>query len=202
MPQVVMTAGRRPALWLAAVLGLLAACGRVDEVPPLVHATLLDTPRPVAEFRLLDQYGETFEQADMHGRWTVVFSGFTHCPDVCPVTLGLLRAATQRLDGAPGFRTVLVTVDPERDTPEELRDYLDWFDAGFIGLTGAKVELDRLLDSLGMAHVRVPLGNGEYTVDHTTALALIDPRARLIGYWKAPLDMDKLAEDFGRLPAP
>lgn len=180
-----------------------AACAPAPEnVPIPAGAVAVDPPRPVAEFRVSDQHGRPFQRRDLHGHWTVLFSGFTHCPDVCPATLAILRAAQNRNAAEPAHRTVLVSVDPERDTPEVLRDYLAWFDPEWVGLTGDPEELGQLLDSLGMAHVRVPTGGGGYTMDHATALALIDPQARLVAYWKAPLDPDRLAADLGALGAP
>lgn len=163
---------------------------------------MLESPRPVADFTLVDQHGEMFQASELRGHWTVLFSGFTHCPDICPATLGLLKSVEERLDGAPTHRTVFVSVDPDRDTPERLREYLEWFDPEWIGLTGKNAELDGLLDSLGMAHVRVPQGEGGYTMDHATAVVLINPDGDMVGYWKAPLDAAALAEDLGRLPAP
>lgn len=186
------------------VLGgaLLAGCQQPSEGPFLAHARVPESPRPVADFELLDQHGRSFTTSDLNGQWTVLFSGFTHCPDVCPATLGLFKAVESRLDEAPGYQTVFVSVDPERDTPETLREYLGWFDPDWTGLTGEPDQLDRLLGSLDMAHVRVPTGKGDYTVDHATAVVLIDPEASMVGYWKAPLEAEALAEDLGRLPTP
>jgi protein SCO1/2 len=95
-----------------------------------------------------------------------------------------------------------VTVDPQRDTPEVLLEYLQWFDPAWIGLSGPAAELDRLLTSLQMAHVRVPDGDGGYTIDHASAVVLIDPQARMVAYWKPPLQAAQLAEDMAALPAP
>lgn len=180
---------------------LAAGCQQPTADPSFEHVQVPDSPRPVAEFELLDQHGESFNRADLQGQWTVLFSGFTHCPDICPATLGLLKSVEAGLEGAAGYRTVFVSVDPDRDTPAQLREYLDWFNPDWIGLTGPPAQLGGLLDSLGMAHVRVPLGEGDYTMDHTTAVALINPDAMVAGYWKAPLDAAALAEDLGRLSA-
>lgn len=181
---------------------LLAGCGEPDssfDMPEMRHATLLSEPRPVADFRLTDQSGTTFSALDLRGRWNVLFTGFTHCPDICPATLGLLSAVERRLEGEPGYRVIFVSVDPERDTPDQLREYMVWFSPEWTGLTGPKSELDRLLGSLQMAYVRVPTGDGEYTMDHATALLLIDPEGRMAGFWKAPLDLEALSEDLAGL---
>ena len=111
----------------------------------------------------------------------MLFSGFSHCPDICPATRAKLHAAEQQLAGTLHHQTLSVTVDPQRDTPEVMQDYLAMFNPDWIGLTGPSDQLDRLLDSTNMAKVRVPAGNGEYTMDHATAVVLIDPSAQVIG---------------------
>lgn len=186
---------------LIAVLVLVVSLAACEAPPTFVNASVPDSPRPVASFDLVDQYGEAFSETDLRGHWTLLFSGFTYCPDICPATLGLLKAAQERLDHPPAYRTVFVSVDPERDTSEKLREYLEWFDPDWIGLTGESSQLKALLDSLDMAHVRVPVGNGEYTMDHTTAVVLIDPNGYMAGYWKAPIQVKALAEDLGQLSA-
>ncbi|WP_405242288.1 SCO family protein [Lentisalinibacter salinarum] len=185
------------AAWIVVVV-LLGGC---DKNAELRHARVVDPPRPVATFELTGHTGAPFSRDDLMGRWTVLFSGFTHCPDICPATLGILKAAGKGLD-ASRVQTVFVSVDPERDTLERLAGYLAWFDEDWIGLTGEREALDRLLDSLQMAYVRVPTGNGEYTMDHATAVALIDPQGRMTAFWSAPLDVGELREDLASLPAP
>jgi len=188
--------------WLL-VLILLSGCTRQDEPLTLAYGRLTDSPRPVAEFQLTDQTGAAFSRENLLGQWTVVFSGFTHCPDVCPLTLSKLRNAEDMLESPGHHQVVFVSVDSERDTPELLREYLGWFDSDWVGLSGTGAELDPLLESLELAYVRVPLGTeGDYTMDHTTAVVLIDPKGRLVGYWKAPLDDRQLATDLAALPAP
>lgn len=187
---------------LAAVLLLAAACTAPasDPMQRLEHARSLDEARPVAAFELTDQHGREFTQARLRGKWNVLFAGFTHCPDICPTTLTLLATAQKRAGiGSEDLRMVFVSVDPERDKPAHLAEYLGHFDSEWTGLSGAKEELDHLMDSLQMAYVRVPMGNGEYTMDHSTALALIDPEGRMRGYFKAPLNAAELAEDLGRI---
>jgi protein SCO1/2 len=189
-------------IWISTGV-LLIACTDSNVVLSLQHATVLEAPRPVAQFRLTDQTGSEFTNADLSGQWSIIFSGFTYCPDVCPLTLAQLREVEQQLGNLRHHRTVFVSVDPERDTPALLAQYLGWFNPDWIGLTGTAQELSTLLDSLGMAQVRVPIGQGgDYTVDHSTAVVLIDPQARMIGYWKAPLDARQLAEDLAILPTP
>lgn len=190
----------RPLL-ISALLLLSSACADTGDGPLVLdHARMADPPWPIETFALVDQTGAPFSLDDLEGRWTVLFSGFTHCPDICPATLSILKTAEKDLDDLDRLQTVFVTVDPERDTPERLTEYLAFFDEDWIGLTGDENQLDRLLDSLQMAHVRVPTGNGEYTMDHATAVALIDPRARMVAYWRPPLDAAELRADLEGLP--
>jgi len=166
----------------------------------LEHASVLSEPRPVAAFQLSDQHGRIFTQEQLRGSWTILFAGFIHCPDICPGTLALLADVQERAGISPDqLRTVFVSIDPERDTPENLAEYLDYFNPEWIALTGQKPELDRLMASLELAYVRVPVGGGEYTMDHSTALVLIDPEGRMRGYFTAPLDVDELVHDLGRI---
>lgn len=192
------TSGYGPYILLAALI--TGGCSSADPTRSLEHATVLAEPRPVAGFRLTDQHGRDFTQEHFRGRWYVLFTGFTHCPDVCPATLGLL-ASVQNRAGINSERlvTVFVSVDPERDTPERLTEYLGFFDPDWIGLTGPAADLQRLLASLELAYVRVPTGGGGYTMDHSTALVLIDPEGRMRGYFTAPLDAAALAGDLGKL---
>lgn len=185
---------------LAAACLLIAGCSSEDPARSLAHATMLDEPRALAAFRLSDQHGRAFTQAQFAGSWSVLFAGFTHCPDICPATMAMLASAQKRAGiSTDQLRTVFVSVDPERDTPVHLAEYLAHFNSEWTALTGEKEELDRLMTSLQIAYVRVPMGNGEYTMDHSTALVLIDPEGRMRGYFKAPLDVDALSEDLGRL---
>ncbi len=127
-----------------------------------------------------------------------MFTGFTHCPDICPTTLALFAALRGRLPGDE-IQFVFVSVDPERDTPERIADYLAHFDARLVGATGTRMEIERFTKSLGLAQVRNPGVGGDYTVDHSAALVLIDPKARVAGYFQPPHDAEALAADLAPL---
>tara|TARA_R110002126_G_scaffold97190_8_gene226734 strand:- start:9408 stop:9698 length:291 start_codon:yes stop_codon:yes gene_type:complete len=93
----------------------------------LQYAIVLNEPRPLVNFELQDQHGNTFSNADLQGSWTILFSGFTYCPDICPLTLGQLQAAEQQMSGNRQHKVVFITVDPERDTSASLKQYLGLF---------------------------------------------------------------------------
>lgn len=162
----------------------------------LASGTALAVREKVADFDLVDAEGLPFTRGDLTGGWTLLFTGFTHCPDVCPTTLALLARLQMRLhEAGQPIRIVFLSVDPARDTPEALARYLGYFGADVLGATGDEAEITALGASLGLAHVRVPGGDEHYTVDHSTALVLIDPEARMAGYFRPPLDPDALEQD-------
>jgi len=182
-----IAAGGSLALWL--------------RTPPLELAagTVLPEPRKIEAFALTDQQGRPLDAAALEGRWTLLFTGFTHCPDICPTTLAMLTELDKRLGaGAPRF--LFVSVDPERDTPERLAAYLAHFDPDLVGATGTRNAVESFTRGLGLAQVKNPGVGDEYTVDHSAALVLIDPRVRLAGYFRPPYDIDALAADLSRLP--
>lgn len=157
-------------------------------------AIKLERPRILDDFELLADSGETLHTSEMAGRWTLVFFGFTHCPDVCPTTLATLNSFYQTLDAETQASTdiLLVSVDPKRDTPEKLHDYVRYFNQDFRGVTGEFLNLKRFANQLNVPFNKVPLENGEYTVDHGSQVVLINPRGHYHGFFKAPLDPAKM----------
>lgn len=181
---------------------LLSACSEPAPNVQLSYATELDTARPLAPFQLQDQNGNLFSNANLLGTWSLVFSGFTFCPDICPLTLGQLKAAEQQMPHLRHHQVIFITVDPERDTAASLKQYLQMFQPHWIGLTGEQKDLSSLLGSLGMAQVRIPGTAAEnYSIEHSTAIVLLNPQGHMAAYWKAPFDIAQLAADFSALPA-
>lgn len=165
--------------------------------PEIASGTLLREPRPVAPFALADQDGKPWGNAQLEGHWTVLFPGFTHCPDVCPTTLGLMKQLGARLRAGGGsVEFVFLSVDPERDTPAQLKAYVNHFDPAIRGVTGPREQIDALCAALGLAYLKIPgATDTDYTIDHTAALVLLDPRGRVAGYFQAPHKLDTLAAD-------
>lgn len=162
----------------------------------------LSPRRSLPDFSLVDQHGAPFTRASLDGRWTLAFAGFTACPDLCPATLGILSALATKLgDAGAGLQTLLISVDPERDTPGRMADFLDHFPAHFGGITGEPAELDRLITGLGLTYIKVPIGADNYTVDHSAALVLVDPHGQVAAFFKPPLHPDRLAADLAPLLA-
>ena len=172
---------------------------RATATPTLRAGTALPEPRALAAFALTDQRGQPFSRDNLRGRWTLLFTGFTNCPDVCPLTIASMAELRRRL-AREDLQFVFVSVDPERDTPEVIRRYLAHFDPGLVGATGPRADIERFTAGLGLAQVVNPGVGDDYTVDHSTAFVLIDPEARLAGYFSAPHVADALAADLANLP--
>lgn len=188
----------------AVAIGLVA--GTILMKPSTVElraGTLLQTPRELIDFQLARSDGQPFTKADLAGHWTLIFPGFTFCPDVCPTTLTTLKAVQARLGAdAPKLQVVMLSVDPERDTPEKLGAYVHAFSADFLGVTGSTAELDRLGGNIGYVYTKVPGATPEtYTIDHSASMILIGPDARLRGYFSPPFQAEALADDLHRLTA-
>lgn len=204
-------AGRVSATWLILTAALAAAFGlwfgaRVlaPPAPPQLDAAVLyPVPRPLPDFQLVRSDGKALTLADWKGRWTVVFFGYTSCPDVCPTTLATFKQAWGLLDDAARERVrfEFVSVDPERDTPEQLARYIGFFSPDFGAATGSDTELTRLTRALGLVYLREAAKDGQYAVDHSAASVIIDPAGRQIGLVKPPVDAAQLASDLRTLAA-
>ncbi len=189
---------------LAAGLGLWAAQRVFAPGLPETKATrLLETPRELPPFALQTPDGKLDADA-LRGRWSLVFLGFTHCPDICPTTLAELGKA-EKLWGAQlpkerQPRIVFISVDPERDTPQTTAKYARYFSADAIGATGNAAALTAFATSLNMVFAKSAVeADGSYSVDHTSWVALLDPQARLAGYIRPPLDPALIADDLHTL---
>jgi len=158
-------------------------------------AYMFETPRSFANFELLDQNGESFTAEDLEGKWSLVFFGFTYCPDICPTTMAFLNTLMQELEGTEvheDTQVVLVSVDPARDTPEKLKQYVTYFNPEFRGVTGEFLDIHRFATALNTPFRKVP-GEGEnYLVDHSANVVLINPRGDYHGFFKAPLELAKM----------
>lgn len=183
---------------LAAALGL--AVGALVLQPKSISigsGTLLQTPRALPDFSLTDQDGRSFGRARFEGHWTIVFAGFTYCPDICPSTLTLLKGVkTQLGPEADRLQVLFLSVDPGRDTPERLKTYVQFFDPGFLAATAPDAELEKLARAMSFVYAKVPGATPDsYTMDHSTALMLINPQGQLAGFFTAPLRVEGLSKD-------
>jgi len=185
---------------IATVTGIWMS-SRVLNPPPLPQtATMLPAPTDIADFSLLDQDGVAFTQSSFAGRWNLVFFGFTHCPDVCPLTLQILAQARQQLldDGHDELpRIVLVSVDPERDTPALIGKYVANFGDDIIGVSGELSELRKLTGGLGI-YFEKSAADGDsdnYSVDHSAVVIVVDPDGRFHSLFGSPHKAENFVYD-------
>lgn len=192
-----------PAAGFAVLLGALcaASCSQSPPPPP-VAATLLEPPPELPDVRLTDRAGEAFTSEQLHGRFNLLFFGFTHCPDICPLTLAVLARMgaewnTPHID-VP--QVVFVSVDPARDDPERIEAYLAHFDPAFQGVTGPREDMDPWLKALGVAVHIDPHAVGEpYAVTHNSTVYVVGPGGELIAVFSPPHDAAVIAADFLRI---
>lgn len=189
----------------AALLGLAAASFwyGAAETPgvQLATGTLLPQPRQVSDFSLTGDDGQPYTRQQLAGGWTVLFPGFVHCPDVCPTTLAMLKQLEAKLaaQGAP-LRVVFLSVDPARDTPEQMRGYVQYFNPAFRAVTAPEPQLGAFTRELGIAYAKVPGESADsYSMDHTAALVLLNPQAQVAGYFSPPFNVDALAADLAKV---
>ncbi|HHH42852.1 MAG TPA: SCO family protein [Gammaproteobacteria bacterium] len=183
---------------LAAVL--LSACSP-PQPPQLQQGTLLPDAKIIADFQLTDQNGKPFTRKNLMGKWSFTFFGYTHCPDVCPTSLSMLAQVMKKLeqDKTPGAKpqVVFFSVDPERDTPEVLAQYLPYFNPDFIGVTGDPQQILRLTRQLGILYGKSPGESADdYLVDHSASILLFDPDGNFRALFGTPHDPDRIAQDF------
>ena len=188
------------AVALAAALAGVYVARLVSQpaVASLESGTSLPRPRALSQFNLVDTQGAVTTQASLRDHPTLVFFGFTHCPDVCPTTLALL-AGVQKSVGVPGLKVALISVDPERDTPQQLGRYISSFGGDLIGLTGTPSEIVRATKSFGVASSRVDLPGGSYTMDHSATVFALDSAARIVAVFTPPFNAAALTRDVARL---
>ncbi|MDP2748129.1 SCO family protein [Pseudomonas sp.] len=186
---------------VALVLGLtvnkvLTSKGQGDPTVLLdAGIVLLPQSRSLPELNLTNQDGQTVAVDQLKDQWSLLFFGYTFCPDICPATLAQLRQLQGQLppETLAKLRIVLVTVDPHRDTPEQLKKYLDYFDAGFIGLTGEEATIQKLANGVSIPFIPADTSKENYTVDHSGNLVLIGPDGKQRGFIRAPINNTKLA---------
>lgn len=203
-----MTQQRRIALTIGAlvafmVIVVLMLINRIGQ-PTLLSegqmrangAWMYKPPRNINAFTLRDHTGAAFTHADLEGKWTLLFVGYTSCPDVCPTTMAMLAKLKKELAGTEAennTQVILLSADPERDTPERLAQYVTYFDPQFVGVSGEFLDLQRFATNLSIAFTKVPGSDPDnYLIDHGANIALINPRGDYQGFFKPPFDIAKL----------
>ena len=194
-----MSKGVRVLAMLAAFLaGAAALAGVAITIWPR-DATVTRTSDVGGPFRLTDHNGRTVTEADFRGKPFLVFFGFTHCPDVCPTALFEMSETFRRLGpDADKARALFISVDPERDTPEMLKQYVSSFDPRIVGLTGTPEEIAAVTKAYKVYAKKVPLDGGGYTLDHSAIVYLMDRQGRFVAPFNLKRPADQAAADLRR----
>ncbi len=170
--------------------------------PPELRAILWPEPLPIGRFELTDQHGKPFGPAELQGRWTFLFFGYLQCPDVCPTAMHILRDYRRQLrESQPNLphQVVFVSVDPAHDRPEQMGEYLGFFDAEFIGLSGSAEALAALAGPLAVKYYEVVDDHGRRSIDHTSSIMIVDPQGRVLGAFPPPQRPEQMLTRFAEL---
>lgn len=157
---------------------------------------LLPKSRQLPALSMSDQNGVALALDDLKGKWTLIFFGYTFCPDICPTTLAQIKQIRTELPEkvVQRMRVVLVSVDPDRDTPQQLKQYLGYFDKQYIGLTAPVADIQKLANAVSIPFIPADTSKPNYFVDHSGNLALIGPDGTQRGFIRAPLNNQKLVK--------
>lgn len=168
----------------------------------LATGTLLPTPRDLPALQLQRGDGSAFSLNELKGQWSVLFFGFTNCPDICPTTLTTLAQVDKSLADVPAERRpriVFVSVDPQRDTPAVVERYVKFFNPRFLGVTGTQQQIEALTRAVGVPVIINRDANGGYTVDHAANLLLLNRNGQMAGVFSPPFEVNALSADLRRL---
>jgi protein SCO1/2 len=193
-----------------ALIGIAAAGGiaaallwpQQQRAMELATGTLLTPRHALPDFSLIDSQGRSFGPANLRGQWSMLFFGYTNCPDFCPTTLSTLAAMQKQLRAEHSVlpQVIFVSVDAKRDTPAQLAKYVPYFDPQFIGLTAAdQPAIEALARQWGVPVMVQPAKDGSYTVDHSSAIFVLDPNGRLAAILSGPFTVGALQGDFRRI---
>lgn len=187
---------------LALGLGLNYLLSPTLKKPPQLEGFLWPQSKTLTDVNLIDNQENAFTVDNLKGKWSLIFFGYTHCPDVCPTTLTVLKGVKQKLvahaQETANTQYIFISVDRERDVPKVLATYVSYFDPEFIGVTGEQAEIEKLTRQLGVVYMRIPDPNNanSYLVDHSASIMLIDPLGRMIALFSAPHKTETIVERY------
>ena len=172
--------------------------------PQLAAGTYLSARKALQPFKLVTDNGKVFSKKNLSGRWTLLFFGFTRCPNICPMTLTKINQAYQLLEQQDNEilpQVVFVSVDPARDSAETIKRYVQSFNTAFIGATGSEAELHKLTKQVGVAYMKaIKSGEeGNYQIEHTGAIFVVDPSSSVAAILSAPFTAHTIAADVQRI---
>lgn len=164
-------------------------------------AFMFESVRDIGEFALVDDNNKPFTPAELKGKWSLLFFGYTYCPDICPTTLAQLSQLHGQLDKkyADDTQIILVSVDPARDDAAKLHEYVHYFNPQFRGVTGEFLALQKFATSLSIPFSKVPGGGDNYQIEHSGNVAIINPQGHYIGFFKAPFELSRLLKNYNSI---
>jgi protein SCO1 len=189
-----------PAVMLAVVVlvgvGFLAARSYFGTAPTAGYSTSSGQAAIGGPFTLLDQDGQTVTDQDFHGQWMLIYFGFTYCPDVCPTSLARNAEALDMLgSGGDKVVPVLISVDPQRDTPEKMKDYVRYFHPRTVGLTGTPEQIAAVAKAYRVFYMKVEREDPDaYLVDHSSFTYLVGPDGRFVQFFRHEISAQDMAD--------
>jgi protein SCO1/2 len=174
-----------------------------------IHGIYLSTPQVITPFALTQTNGTPFTDQNLVGQWSLVFFGFTYCPDICPTTLALLNQVTQDLaqhnPDQPTPHVVFISIDPERDNLAQLDKYTHYFNPNFVAVTGEISQLKTVARQFGVVFDKVsldPAQPDQYLMEHSTSIALVNPNGAIEAIFTSPHDAESLVQDIAKVIKP
>ena len=172
---------------------------------PGIEGLLWPDPKQLQPFVTVDDNGNGFGLDQLLGKWSFLFFGYTHCPDVCPLTLAVFNQLLQQIqqDGKNGQeQMIFVSVDPARDTPQRLKAFVNYFNKDIIGLGGTDAQIKSLASQLGIVYrLGKKLPSGDYSVEHSAQIFLVDPKGRLVSIFSPPLEAGNIVAHYRQIRA-
>ena len=158
--------------------------------------SLLEQPRELPTFKMTNQNGLEFSNKDLKNTWSFIFFGFTNCPDICPITLSVMDQVSGQLDKNISAQNIFISVDPERDKPEKIKEYVAHFNNKMVGLTGNEKQINTLTQNLGAIYSIQNSDTENYMVDHSAHIFVIAPNGKLAALFSTPHDVKTITDDF------
>lgn len=196
-----MTKNSKPLFVITAVIAMFAGLwlaqsdntNTVTTTPPRIQGAIFPIEKSIRPFKLVNHLGDKFNNKNLSGNWNIIFIGYTHCPDVCPTTLSLMSNMHREmsLQKITPPNIIFLSIDPERDTVDVMKNYVEYFSPEFTGVTGTLTDIEKLSRDLNVVYKKAPGLNGkitkdDYLMDHSSALILINPKGNLQAILTAP----------------
>ena len=183
-------------------IGIYSAKQKNASMSAKIQGLMWPDPKILLPFSTIDEDGQEFSLQNLKGKWSFLFFGYTNCPDICPITLNVLNQVHKelRIENTTDTQTIFVSVDPERDSSEQLKQYVSYFNEDFIGLGGTNEQVQSLTGQMGIPFfLQEPSEQGNYLVDHSSSIFLISPMGHMIAVISAPHQVEDILSRFRQI---